>query len=102
MSINTLHKEEEEEKDDDDDDDDNHNAHSTGRNTVWNLKPEQKGSTLVQEKYQEEKSSDKRQHNNNNNNNNNNIIQAKYLFLEPTKRVYWMKQKSVEASSKRW
>ena len=40
--------------------------------------------------------------NNNNNNNNNNRIQAKYLYLEPTKRVYRMKQKSVEASSKRW
>ena len=73
----------------------NNNAHNTERNTASNLKPEQKGSTLVQEKYQEGKSSDKR-------NNNNNRIQAKYLFLQPTKRVYRMKQKSVESSPKRW
>ena len=52
------------------------------------MKPERKGSAMVQEKFQEEEASDKRQHNNNNNNNNNNTIQGKYLFLDPTKRAW--------------
>jgi hypothetical protein len=52
---------------------------------------------LVQKKYQEEKAGDNKQHNNNNNRN-----QTKYLFLQPTKRVCRMKQKSVQATSKRW
>jgi len=35
-------------------------THNAGNTAVWNLKPEQWGSLLIQEKYQKEKACDKR------------------------------------------
>jgi hypothetical protein len=46
-------------------------THNTETTEVWNLKPERRGSPLVQEKYREKKACDHRYRNKNNNNNNN-------------------------------